>query len=247
MKLVIAFALGIAFLQSPSLVRVDAPITRAHLDSGKLKGRPARLAWSDDESSIYLQVVDGNLSSELKFRHYLVASDGAVKSIDAEPIWAQAYWKWKSAKSFFGDPTMTIDVESQQQVVDALNGTSNDHTPYLSGGRNGISGQTLTLSKQTGGTRVVTRLMLKGKVVGEFVDEQIVPGYTFGWSPEPLGMIAYRSNASKLTIMNAAGETQTIENVKDVLLPAWSEGGQSLACLVRTGTKTFDLLVIPVS
>src|SRR5690349_8545643 len=102
MKTVIACALGVAFLQSPPLVRVDAPITRAHLDAGKLKGRPSRLAWSDDESSIYLQVVDGNSADSLKFRHYLVAGDGNIKSIDAEPIWAQAYWKWKSAKTFFG-------------------------------------------------------------------------------------------------------------------------------------------------
>ena len=246
MKTVIACALGVAFLQSQPLVRVDAPVARAHLDSGKLKGRPSRLAWSDDESSIYLQVVEGTSADSLKFRHYLIAGDGKVKSIDAEPIWAQAYWKWKSAKTFFGDPTLTIDVESQQQVVDALNGPASDHTPYLTSDRNGVTGQALNLSKQTGGTRLVTRLLLKGKVIGEFIDEQIVPGYTFGWSPEPLAMIAFRAPNSKLTIMNAAGETQTVD-VKDVLLPAWSDGGQALACLVRTGNKTFDLMVIPVS
>ena len=36
----------------------------------------------------------------------------------ASPSWAQAYWKWKSAKSFFGDPLMTIEVDTTQQLLD---------------------------------------------------------------------------------------------------------------------------------
>jgi len=78
-------------------------------------------------------------------------------------------------------------------------------------------------------------------------DEQIFPGYTFSWSPEPLQLIAFRSPAGRLTIMNGEGETETVGDSKDVWLPAWSESGDWIAYLQRTGRKKFVLKVVSYS
>jgi hypothetical protein len=102
----------------PRLVRFSEPSTWTTIDVDKLKGRPAQLAWSDDETELYLQVVQGVTADSLKVRHYLLRQGMEPAAIDRQPIWAQTYWKWKSAKSFFGDPLLTIDVDTVRQVVD---------------------------------------------------------------------------------------------------------------------------------
>lgn len=58
----IAIPIGAA-TQGP--LKVDAlsfsePATIATIDTEKLKGQPARLAWSPDASQLYLQTLEGN-------------------------------------------------------------------------------------------------------------------------------------------------------------------------------------------
>jgi hypothetical protein len=223
------------------LLNLAQPVQWTNLDTGDLKGRPARLAWSEDRSELYLQVVEGETAGSLKFRHYIIERGKPPRGIDTQPKWVEPYWKWKSAKSFFGDPLMAITVDVQKKMLDNLNGTAANKAVYLDPY---VSGQALLLSKQSGGTEVVNRLLLKNKVIGEFVDEQIVPGYTFSWSPEELRLIAFRSQNRRLTVMNGEGETQDVSTTVDVLLPAWSDDGQEIAYLERTGRKTFALMVV---
>jgi hypothetical protein len=223
------------------LLNLAQPVQWTNLDTGDLKGRPARLAWSEDRSELYLQVVEGETAGNLKFRHYIIERGKPPRGIDTQPKWVEPYWKWKSAKSFFGDPLMAITVDVQKKMLDNLNGTAANKAVYLDPY---VSGQALLLSKQSGGTEVVNRLLLKNKVIGEFVDEQIVPGYTFSWSPEELRLIAFRSQNRRLTVMNGEGETQDVSTTVDVLLPAWSDDGQEIAYLERTGRKTFALMVV---
>src|SRR5439155_1424027 len=80
-----------------------------------------------------------------------------------------------------------------------LNGVSANKTPYLSD--TPLTGNQLTLARQPGQTQITNRLVLNGVSIGEFVDELIVPGYTFSWSPEELRLIAFRANTGRLSIM----------------------------------------------
>ena len=222
------------------LVRFSEPSTWTTIDVDKVKGRPAQLAWSDDEAELYLQVVQGVTIESLKVRHYSLKSNAEPAPIDRQPIWAQAYWKWKSARSFFGNPLLTIAVDTTRAVVDE---PRDRNTAYLNSERKAPA----TLQSKAGMVRTVNRLLLLGHVIGEFVDEAIFPGYTFSWSPESLSMIVFRApGAGRLTIMNAEGETQTIEDSKDISLPAWSESGNAIAYLEPAGRKKFALKVITV-
>jgi Tol biopolymer transport system component len=91
-------------------------------------------------------------------------------------------------------------------------------------------------------------LTLNGENVGEFVNQQFLPGYTFGWSPQALAMVAYRNQAGKLGVMSLEGRSkQQIDSTKDVILPAWSLDGSKIAFLQRTGKSKFDLYVINVA
>jgi hypothetical protein len=225
------------------LVTLGQPVVWARIDVGELKGRPARLAWSEDRSELYLQTVEGRQVDQLTWRQYLIKQDGPPRATAAEPDWVDPYWRWKSAKSFFGDPLMTINIDVRHTMLDNLNGTSENKAVYL---QPYISGEALMRSKQSGGLRVTSTLLLRNRIIGQFVDEQIVPGYTFSWSPEDLRLIAFRSSNGRLVIMNGEGETQEVVGTNDVLLPAWSDDGRAIAFLERTGRKTYAVIVVPV-
>jgi hypothetical protein len=226
-----------------ALLTLGQPVVWARIDVGELKGRPARLAWSEDRSELYLQLVEGTEVERLKWHHYLIQEGKPPRATAGEPAWVAPYWKWKSAKRFFGDPLMTIEVDVRQTMLDNLNGTAENKAVYL---QPTVSGEALTRSKQSGGTQITSTLLLKNKIIGRFVDEQVVPGYTFSWSPEDLRLIAFRSQPGRLVIMNIEGETQDVTGANDVLLPAWSDDGREIAFLQRTGRKTFNLIVVPV-
>jgi hypothetical protein len=246
MVLHLALALGAALAALPdgAILKLGEPVAWAQIDADALKGRPARLAWSDDRSELYLQVVDGTTAANLKFRHYLVRKGASLTAIQTQPAWVQEYWKWKSAKMFFGDPQLTIEVDTGRELADNLNGTGANKAAYLSD--TPLTGTQLLLSRQPGETHVTNRLVLKGEIIGEFVDEAITPGYTFSWSPEELRMIAFRSTRGRLTIMSDAGKTQTVGVASDVILPAWSYDGAAIAYLERKSHKTFTVYVIEI-
>jgi hypothetical protein len=240
------FAVPFALIASMVIgVRAIAPLVNLsksevwlELDTDKLKGRPAQLAWSDSENELYLQVVEGTTVETLKVRHYMLARDRAPAEIDDQPEWAKTYWRWKSAKSYFGDPLMTIELDTRREIVESM---QERNTSYLN---SEVHAPATLESKATGGTRVINRLMLKGQIIGEFIDEQVFSGYTFSWSPRLLGLIAFRARNGHLTIMNVDGQTDVVKDAKDVWLPAWSESGDLIAYLDREGRKKFSLKVI---
>lgn len=227
------------------IVTLTAPAVWAEIDAKAIRGRPARLAWADDRATLYLESVEGDRRESLVFHHYLVHKDAKPVHLDTQPAWVAGYWNWKSAKSFAGDPQLTIEIDTRKEVLDNLNGTSTNKSVYLTDSPVGVTGQALMLSKQSGGVQTVNRLLLKGHVIGEFVDEMIVPGYTFSWSPEDMRLIAYRSQAGHLTIMDDAGQTETVADTRDVLLPAWSDDGAAIAYLQRTRAG-FSVCVVEV-
>jgi hypothetical protein len=226
-----------------TLVTLGQPVVWCTIDVGELKGRPAVLAWSEDRSELFLQVVEGQDATRLKWRQYLIKQGQTPQAAAEQPGWVQEYWQWKSAKSFFGDPLMKIEVDVSKTLLDNLNGTSDNKAVYL---QPYITGEALLRSKQSGGSQITSTLLFKNKVIGRFVDERVVPGYTFSWSPEDLRLITFRSPTGRLVIMNAEGETQEVEGTNDVVLPAWSDDGRMIAFLEKTGRRTFTLVVVPV-
>jgi hypothetical protein len=227
------------------LVTLTAPAVWADISAKEIKGRPARLAWSDDRSTLYLRTVEGATRESLVYHHYLVRKGKAPTPIDTQPEWVESYWNWKSAKNLSGDQSLSIEVDSHKEVLDNLNGTTANKAVYLTDAPNGLTGQQLMLSKQSGGMHVVNRLHLRGQVIGEFIDENIVPGYTFSWSPDDMRLIAFRSQSGRLTIMNDEGRTEPIADTEDVLLPAWSDDGAAIAYLQRAHGR-FSLRVLEV-
>ena len=133
---------------------------------------------------------------------------------------------------------LAASVGTRRELIDEVR---DRNTAYLNSEKHAPG----TLAAKGGaGTRITNLLMLKGHVVGEFVDEQIFPGYTFSWSPEPLRLIAFRSPAGRLTIMNVEGQTDVVGDGRDVWLPAWSESGNQIAYLERTARKKFAIRVM---
>jgi len=245
MIVALAIAIGAMLVASDdTIVPLAEPVAWAQIDASAIKGRPARLAWSDDRSELYLQVVNGSTTADLTFRHYLIKKGSKPRAVDTQPKWVEEYWKWKSAKVFFLDPRLTIEVETTRQILDNLNGTAATKTPYLSD--TPLSGNQLTLSRQPGETVLTNRLILNGVSIGEFVDELIVPGYTFSWSPEELRLIAFRSNSGRLAIMNEDGKVQTVRRTANVILPAWSDDGAAIAYIERTDRRSFTVFVVEI-
>ncbi|HEY2907582.1 MAG TPA: hypothetical protein VGJ29_16900 [Vicinamibacterales bacterium] len=234
--LTVSLMLGIG--SATPVVHLGKAETWLQLDAEQLQGRPAQLAWSDTEDSLYLQTVEGTTAGALKVRHYLLEKDRGPALLDSQPAWAREYWKWKSAKSYFGDRMMTIEVDSRRETVDPIR---DRNTAYLNSDT--YAPGTLE-AKATGGSHIVNRLLLKGHVIGEFIDEDVFPGYTFSWSPNLLGLIAFRERNGRLAIMDLNGATQTANEGKDVLLPAWSPSGELIAYLERDGRKRFRLSVV---
>ena len=77
---------------------LSSPQAVAEIDTGKLKGDLARLAWSPDGTEFYVQTVERDGRGAVKnARHYVVsAASKNVRSVNEEPAWASKYWSWKS-------------------------------------------------------------------------------------------------------------------------------------------------------
>ncbi len=85
--LVWTFAVATAIATAPDGVRTfGTPVVWAELDVYALKGRPAQLAWSDDDGALYLQVVEGTRADKLTYRHYLIRKNVRPAPLDRQPI-----------------------------------------------------------------------------------------------------------------------------------------------------------------
>ena len=77
--------------------------------------------------------------------------------------------------------------------------------------------------------QTVRTLLLKGEPIGEYIDAPLVPGMTFGWSPEKLHAIAFVPHSGRLMLMTVpSGEKQEIGATSGAILPAWSLDGSRI-------------------
>lgn len=243
-------------LQAPqtpvaSVVVTPAPPV-AEIDMKQLKGPLVRqLAWSPDQTELYLQTYEANRDASVKATyHYVIAiQDGARRQVEVPPTWAVAYHQWKSGQASPDDATWKIDVSTEKKIQSATSipmggdlarGGSVDPT-------GGISVDTVTAAAAQSGNANVYTMRLGSEVVGEWVNHPIVPGLTFGWAPKGHTLIAFADKSGQLTLMDRAGKAQRVDGTRKVSLPAWSQDGTRLAYLQQKDRNTYTLIVATVS
>lgn len=236
-------------------VTLATPQSIVELDTGKLKGEFARLAWSPDATEFYVQTVDrdrtGNVTA---IRHYVVSAAGkSVKGVDREPAWATKYWAWKSAQASPGQAAFRIDL---RQHEDTVRSTASPTGGALAKGgvadpTQGSTAEDVANAAYNTQAMLVRELRVKNDLIGTWVNEPVIPGVTFSWSPEPLHLLAFAKRDKKdggpITVLDASGQKQELVGPKNAILPAWSDDGKRLAWLERKDRKKLDLMVADIS
>jgi len=252
--MITAFVLALASAALPQTAAVQAasltfsaPRLVAALD--KIKGEPIQLAWSADGTELYVETGSrtriGTFENQ---KHYLVtAADGKIKNVDAAPQWATDYQTWKANKWAPGARTFAIDITEDKRTQRAVSAPVGG--ALAKGGESGASVGNMdaatdaALSSQV--QHVIT-LKLKGETVGEYVDTQFVPGYTYSWAPQSLGTaIAYTNTEGRLAVMDQESGKKTVPSTSRVMTPAWSDSGKQIAFIQKDGKK-FALYVTDV-
>lgn len=274
MKMRAVFGIGIAValsaVQAPALSAVEgqrplpvgklsiAPSTSlGEIDVDRMKGQPARLAWSPDGQELYLQLIDGEFGKGGAQRHVIYTlADGRQKSVDAEPAWANAYWMKKSDRRSPDDPSFQIALESVPRVVRTVSAPMGGDLARggmggggdIGGSAGGTSAGDAIANAANAQSVMVHSMKLGKEIIGEFANMVIVPGLTFGWGPAGSRVIAYANvNDGELIVMDIAGKKQKVDDTEDVLLPAWSADGTKLAWVRRDSRKKFSLHVANVT
>lgn len=243
-----------AVAQAPlkvAALKFSEPEKLAPIDLEKLKGQPARLAWSPDGLQLYLQSLEGNFGqADAKLNHYLFdAGSGRKQYLQSEPDWASAYWTTKSGQTSPDGPAMKIDLKSETRtektVSTPMGGDLARGGTSIASGASANDGVAAAYNRQT---IPVHSMFLNGELVGEFVNAVIVPGLTFGWGPPGTKVIVYSASKSgRVVVMDDKGTKKEIGGTKDTLLPAWSPDATRLAWLQKDGRKKFVLQVARVS
>jgi Tol biopolymer transport system component len=247
----IALLIALAVLQAPAphadALTFGTPQKVISLD--KIKGEPTQLSWSPDGTQVYVQAAERTRIGTFQNPHHYVVTlaDGKMKGVDAPPAWATDYQTWKSNKWAPGVHTFAIDISEANRTNKATNAPMGG--ALAKGGESGAGMGNMdeavnaALNSQT--QHVIT-LKLKGEIVGEYVDTQFLPGYTFGWAPPVFGTaITYTNTQGHLAVMDEQGGKKDVAESQHVLLPAWSENGKQIAYVQKDGKK-FDLLMVDV-
>jgi dipeptidyl aminopeptidase/acylaminoacyl peptidase len=230
---------------------LSSPQTIAEIDTGKLKGELARLAWSPDGTEFYIQTVDRDGRGMVKSaRHYIVsAASKNARSVGEEPAWASKYWSWKSAQASPAAPALKIAVDQRQEAVRSTAAPTGGDLAK-GGGGDPLAGSTVgDVASAASNTqqKTVFTLKLKGETIGEWVNEAVVPGLTFGWAPAPMRALAFsKRDGGPLMVLDESGHKQELNGPRSAVLPAWSDDGKRIAWLERKDRKKYDLMVAEI-
>lgn len=240
-------------LSDAAAVTIASPSAIVEFDTRRLRGDPAVLAWSPDGRQLYLQTVQRDVNGRAYAeRHYIIdVGTRQLAGLDVEPGWAAAYWKWKSAKASPVQPDFSIDVDSKNDIVKAMNFDggamatgSLDAGGGRGGGGNGMSASEFANAANASQTVVTSVLSVRGVRIGKWENENVVPGLTFGWAPSPNALLAFAENSGgPLMLVDARGGVQKIAGTRSVMLPAWTADAARLAWLERKKHGHYTLLV----
>ena len=253
--MLIPFVLALTTAVAPQAAPQEAPqapalnFSQPRLVSAldKLKGQPTQLSWSPDGTQLYVQTGDrtriGTFESP---KFYLVTvSDGKTKSLDGPPQWATDYQAWKSNKWAPGEKTFAIDISEEKRTQRAVNAPMGGDLAK-GGGASGTTSDDMVSAALSSQMQHVITLKLKGETVGEYVDTQFVPGYTFSWAPQSFGTaIAYANEEGRLSVMDKQGGKKAVPSTSHVMIPAWSDSGKQIAFIQKDGKK-FALYVTDI-
>ena len=214
------------------------PAVVVALNGSQLKGTPQQLAWSPDGKSLCLRTLEGD--SQGKWRSYLIALDARTfQGLDATPEWAASYWEWKSSRTAPGRPGMVVQVETTNKTGTIPTQSLRDKA------RGGMIENAVAAREQAGS--VTRTLTLKGETIGQYVNQPLVPGMTFGWSPEALHAVAYAKPDGHLAVLDLDAGPINVDGADNVLLPAWSPDGKKVAYLQKTGRRDYVVSTIDVA
>jgi len=235
-------------------VKLSPPVEVAQIDLGKLGGTlVSQLAWSPDGNELYLQTQAEDKQGLPKdtFHHVIPAEGGSFRKVGAPPDWAGAYWTWKAGQTAPDDQTFKISVSQEKRVASATAIPMGGD--FAKGGTDtgtgaGASAESVAAAANASMNALVSTMLLKGEVVGEWVNHRTIPGTTFGWGPAGTHLVAYADKPSgRLVIMDSTGAKQKVDGTKGVVAPAWSNDGTRLAYLEGRGRNKFALVVVSVS
>ena len=215
-------ALLLSAVTGGPLYQVSPPAVVIDLDPSAVKGDPVQLTWSPTQGQFYLQTVEGT-DSNVKLHHYLITIGSTkVESVKAEPDWAAKYWAFKSTRNVPGRSDLLIEVRETRKTGELPNQSLSDKAKGMDSGATAMTGAA-NAANDFNNAAVVRSLVLKNEVIGEFVDAPLLPGLTFGWSPEDLHAVAYKDQKGRLAVFDYdSGDHQEVDETRDVLLPAWS-------------------------
>lgn len=220
-----------------------SPKPVAEFEMSKLKGVIRRIAWNADGTQLYLQTAELNSDAQPKaLHHYLIdPSNGGLKDTAAEPAWAATYWEWKSWKAAPDDEKFLIELsEEQRKNVATSIPMGGDYARGGTGGdpNSGASASSVMEAAQQSQVGTARMMKLKGQVVGEWMNQPIVPGQSFGWGPKGTNLIAYAEpNNRALMIMDKTGAKQKVDDTRGVYSPSFSNDAKKLAWLEVRGKK----------
>lgn len=248
---IVALAQTAPTLSDASQVALRSPRAIVEVDAGKLKGQPAALAWSPDASELYLQAVERDRRGAVtSTRHYVAnVAEKTIKNVNDEPAWASKYWSWKSAQASPGLATFRIEIEERNDTKRttaspvggdlAKGGGSSGEPPSA-----GTSARDVAAAAYGSQAQHIYTLKIKGQTLGEWINEPVTPGTTFGWAPAPSRLIAFaRRDGGPIAVLDDQGRKREIDGTKSASLPAFSNDGEKLAWLEHKGRNKFDVMV----
>ncbi len=232
-------------------ISLSAPQTITQIDIGKMKGEPWRLAWSPDGSQLYVETVDRDRGGNVKATHgaLITVASKSMKNSDQTPEWVSKYWLWKSGQASPAAPAFKIAVAQRQEIVRstaaptggalAKGGTADPGAGSTMGDANSAA--------NTAQQKTTFELKVKNELIGEWINEAVVPGENFTWAPAPSRLIAYaKKGGGPLMLLDDQAHKQALSGAKDAVLPAWSDSGTQLAWLERTDKKHYDVMVAAI-
>ncbi|MGE5244913.1 MAG: hypothetical protein ACM3SQ_11860 [Betaproteobacteria bacterium] len=222
------------------------------IDSSKIKGEPLRLAWSPDGTELFLMSAERDRTGSLRpSKIFLVSlAKKSLKGIDEEPAWASKYWTWKSAQISPAAPDFRISVAQDQRTVRSVAAPTGGALAR-GGTADPMAGTTVSDAATAASTAQIEQvytLKVKGDVIGEWVNQPVVPGINFGWAPAPRRLMVYaKPDGGPLMTLDDHGNKTELAGAKNAVLPAFSEDGTRLAWLEKRDKKHYDLMIAAVT